>query len=128
MRDAIITPDWQPFYAATGIPAAVLAGSTVRLTGHTGTRPDGSFPDDPAEQVRQTFVNVAATLAAAGCTWADVEEITSFHVGLSTQGELVLRVAAEFLSQPYPAWSAVGVSELFEPEAVVELRVVATRG
>ena len=126
MRDAIITPLWQDFYDATGIPAAVRIGQTVRLTGHTGTRPDGSFSADPAEQLRQTFSNIADTLAAAGCSWADVEEITSYHVGLLTQGDLALVVAAEFTSAPFPAWSAVGVAELYESDAVVEVRVVAT--
>jgi enamine deaminase RidA (YjgF/YER057c/UK114 family) len=42
-----------------------------------GTRVDGSFSADLAEQVRQTFENIEVTLAAAGCTWADVEEITT---------------------------------------------------
>jgi enamine deaminase RidA (YjgF/YER057c/UK114 family) len=126
MRDAIITPVWQDFYDATGIPAALRVGQTVRLTGHTGTRPDGSFASDPAEQLRQTFQNIADTLAAAGCTWSDVEEITAYHVGLQAQGDLVLEVAAEFMARPFPAWSAVGVTELYESEAIVELRVVAT--
>ena len=31
------------------------------------------------------------------------------------------------MSEPFPAWSAVGVTELYEPDAVVEIRVVATR-
>jgi enamine deaminase RidA (YjgF/YER057c/UK114 family) len=66
MRDAIVTPLWRDFYEATGIPAAVRVGQSVRLTGHTGTRPDGSLSADPAEQLRQTFENVADTLAAAG--------------------------------------------------------------
>ncbi len=126
MRDAIVTPQWQDFFDATGIPAAVRVGPTVRLTGHTGTRPDGSFSGDPAEQLRQTFANVADTLAAAGGTWADVEEITTFHVGLRAQADQVLEIAGEFLSPPFPAWSAVGVTELFEPGALVEVTVVAT--
>ncbi|HEX4432066.1 MAG TPA: Rid family hydrolase [Frankiaceae bacterium] len=126
MRDAIITPQWRDFYESTGIPAAVRVGQTLRLTGHTGTRPDGSFSTDPAEQLRQTFENIADTLAAAGCTWADVEEITAYHVGLQTQGDLALEVAGQFMSKPFPAWSAVGVTELYEPDAVVELRVIAT--
>ena len=127
MRDAIITPLWQDFYDATGIPAAVRTGRTLRLTGHTGSRPDGSFSDDPVEQLRQTFANIADTLVAAGFTWADVEEITTYHVGLQAQGDLALEVAAEFMSKPFPAWSAIGVTELYEPEAVVEIRLVATR-
>ena len=126
MREAIVTALWQDFYDATGIPAATRIGRTVRLSGHTGPRPDGSFPTEPTEQLRQTFENVADTLAAAGCTWADVEEITTFHVGLRDQGDLVLTIAAEFMSEPFPAWTALGVTELYEPEAIFELRVVAT--
>jgi enamine deaminase RidA (YjgF/YER057c/UK114 family) len=126
MRDAIITPQWQDFYEATGIPAAVRVGQSVRLTGHTGTRSDGSFSADLAEQSRQTFENIADTLAAAGCSWADVEEITAYHVGLQAQGDLVLEVAGQFMSKPFPAWSAIGVTELYEPDAVVEIRVIAT--
>jgi enamine deaminase RidA (YjgF/YER057c/UK114 family) len=126
MRDAIVTAVWQEFYDATGIPAAVRIGQTVRLTGHTGTRADASLSADAVEQIRQTFANIADTLAAVGCTWSDVEEITAYHVGLRDQGDLVLEVAAEFLSKPFPAWSAVGVTELYEPEAIIELRVVAT--
>ena len=90
----------------------------------TGDR-ERSFSADPEEQLRQTFVNVGQTLEEAGASWADVVEITSFHVGLRAQAGLLLRVAAEFLSDPYPAWSAVGVSELFEEEALVEIRCVA---
>jgi enamine deaminase RidA (YjgF/YER057c/UK114 family) len=33
----------------------------------------------------------------------------------------MLMVAGEFLDEPYPAWTAVGVTELFEPEALVEV-------
>jgi len=43
----------------------------------------------------------------------------------------LLSVAAEFLKAPYPAWTPVGVTELWPPEAVVEIRcvaVVANRG
>jgi enamine deaminase RidA (YjgF/YER057c/UK114 family) len=46
-------------------------------------------------------------------------------VGLRDQADALLRVAGEFLDSPYPAWTAVGVLELFEPEAVVEIRCVA---
>ena len=37
----------------------------------------------------------------------------------------MLRVAAEFLVPPYPAWTPIGVTELWPPEAVVEIRCVA---
>jgi enamine deaminase RidA (YjgF/YER057c/UK114 family) len=34
-------------------------------------------------------------------------------------------VAAEFLEDPYPAWTAVGVTELLLPEALIEISCVA---
>lgn len=38
---------------------------------------------------------------------------------------MLLAVAAEFLTEPYPAWTAVGVTELFDSEAVIEISCVA---
>ena len=46
-------------------------------------------------------------------------------MGLLDQADAVLRVAAEFLVDPYPAWTAVGVTELILPEALVEISCVA---
>ena len=123
-RDAIVPAVWAPFYAETSIPAAVRVGETLRLTGHTGELADGSFPADAETQIRQVFHNIGLTLAEAGAQWADVVEINSFHVGLATQAEALLRVAAEFLEDPFPAWTAVGVTELIIPEAVVEISCV----
>jgi enamine deaminase RidA (YjgF/YER057c/UK114 family) len=124
-RDAIVPAAWAGFYDATNIPAAVRVGNVLRLTGHTGDRADGTFADSAEEQIRQTFSNIANTLAEVGATWADVVEINSFHVRFQDHPEAELTVAAEFLEAPYPAWSAVGVTELFETAALYELRCVA---
>ena len=76
--------------------------------------------------MREAFRNVGATLATFGATWADVVEITSYHVGLQAQKEALLRVHREFIAEPpYPAWTAAGVSELFSADAVVEIAVIA---
>jgi enamine deaminase RidA (YjgF/YER057c/UK114 family) len=93
---------WADFYEETKIPAAVRVGDTLRLSGHTGETPDGAFPAEAESQIRQVFSNVAVTLAEAGASWSDVIEINSFHVGLLNQAEAVLRIAAEFLEEPYP--------------------------
>ena len=114
-RDAVIPASWSEFYAATGIPAAVRSGAVLRLTGHTGDRPDGTFSDDPEAQTRQTFENVALTLSEAGLQWSDVVEITTYRVGLRAQADVSLRVVAEFLDAPYPAWTDVGITECSNP-------------
>jgi enamine deaminase RidA (YjgF/YER057c/UK114 family) len=115
---------WAAFYAETSIPAAVRSGETLRLTGHTGETADGVFSADPETQIRQVFCNIEFTLAEAGVHWTNVVEINSYHVGLAKQAETLLRVAAQFLKDPYPAWTAVGVTELIIPEALVEISCV----
>lgn len=35
-RDVVVPTAWEDFFEATGIPAAVRVGTTVRVTGHTG--------------------------------------------------------------------------------------------
>jgi enamine deaminase RidA (YjgF/YER057c/UK114 family) len=124
-REVIVPEVWADFYEETRIPAAVRVGDTLRLTGHTGETADGVFSDEPEEQIRQTFRNIAITLAEAGATWADVVEINSYRVGLQGQAQTLLQVAAEFLEDPYPAWTDVGVTELFLEEALVEIRCIA---
>jgi len=124
-RDVVVPEGWRDFYEATHIPAAVRVGDTLRLTGHTGDMADGTFSADSATQARQTFVNISLTLSAAGISWSDVVEITSYRVGLRAQTDDLLKAASEFLEDPYPAWTDVGVTELFEPDAVVEISCIA---
>ncbi len=124
-REAVVPPDWTNFYEETHIPAAVWAGDTLRVSSHAGESSDDLFPHDPEEQLRGAFRNIASTLAEAGASWSDVVEINSYHVGLRSHADFLLSVAAEFLERPYPAWTPVGVTELWPPEAVVEIRCVA---
>lgn len=124
-RDVIVPSVWAPFFEETHIPGAVRVGDTLHVTGHTGDTADGSFSDSPEAQIRQTFANVALTLAEAGATWSDVVSLTTYHVGLRGQTAMLLEVAADYLDAPYPAWTAVGVTELWSPEAVVEISCIA---
>jgi enamine deaminase RidA (YjgF/YER057c/UK114 family) len=124
-REAIFSSIMATFTAETGIPAAVRAGDTVYVTGHTGENVDLSFSPDPEHQIRRAFLNVAETLAEAGGAWSDVVSIASYHVGLRSQADALLAVSHEFLAEPAPAWSAVGVTELWDEGAVVEISCVA---
>jgi Putative translation initiation inhibitor, yjgF family len=127
-RDAIVSPTWEPFYAETEVPAAVRAGHQLHVSGHTGEDQQGLFPTQPEDQIRGTFRNLTETLSVAGMDWSDVVSLTSYHVGLRGQEEAVLRVAGEFLEAPFPAWTAVGVTEIWPPEALIEISCVAQLG
>jgi enamine deaminase RidA (YjgF/YER057c/UK114 family) len=120
-QTVVVSPPFAAFYEATHIPAARRVGRRLLVTGHTGDAPDGSFSDDARTQLHQVFRNVEATLHEAGASWADVVLLNSYHVGFRAQADALLEVAAEFLTEPYPAWTAVGVTELIDPPALVEI-------
>ena len=127
-REVVIHSAWRPFYESTGIPAAVRAGEALYLTGHAGEDAEGEFADDVETQVRAAFRNVADTLHAAGADWSDVLHVTSYHVGVRQQVPIMLDVAAEFLERPFPAWMAVGVAELLDEGAIIDMTCVAVVG
>lgn len=120
-RNIVVSQPFAAFYQATHIPAARKAGNRLLLTGHTGDTPDGAYSDDVEDQLRQAFRNMEATLQQAGASWSDVVALNSYHVGLQAQADALLEVAAEFLTEPYPSWTAVGVTELIDPPALVEI-------
>jgi len=122
---AIVSESTKDFFDETHVPAAVRNGSMVWVTGQTGVMADGTLPSSPEAQMRQAFVLVADCLAASGAGWSDVVELTTYLVGLREHGELMLAVASEFLDPPFPAWTAVGVAELWEAGAMLELRCTA---
>lgn len=66
-------------------------------------------------------------LGEAEATWADVVEMTSYHIGLREHIDILFDVHREFVAEPYPAWTAVGVTELLSKDAVVEIAVTAVR-
>jgi enamine deaminase RidA (YjgF/YER057c/UK114 family) len=127
-RTAIVSPIWKEFYRQTNVPAAIRHGDTLHVTGHTGEDDDLTFSSDAEHQIRRTFLNIAQTLAEAGADWSDVVDITSYHVGLRSQAETLIAISREFLAAPSPAWSAVGVTELWDEGSVIEVSCVAIIG
>jgi enamine deaminase RidA (YjgF/YER057c/UK114 family) len=95
------------------------------LSGVTGTRADGRVAEDPSEQFEQLFTHLRQYLNAAGASLDGLVEITTYHVDLRTHLQAFTTVKDAYLSSPYPAWSAIGVSQLITPGALVELRAVA---
>ncbi len=105
--------------------AATRVGELVLCSGQIGTGDDGAVPDDPAEDFRNAWRKVGTVLAAVGLGYADIAEMTTFHVGLQEHLGAFFAVRDEFLSAPWPAWTAIGVSELAVPGARVEIKVTA---
>lgn len=88
-------------------------------------RLDGSISDDIEEQVRQAFRTIEKSLDAAGLSFSDIIDMTTYHVELRSRLDAFMKVKDEFIGEPYPAWTAVGVTELAVQGALIEIRVIA---
>ena len=83
------------------------------------------MPEDPSEQIRSAFEKIALVLKEAGVGFNAIVEMTSYHVDIRSHFDLFNDIRAEYVSDPFPAWTAVGVAELRRPGAIVEIRVIA---
>ena len=54
--------------------------------------------------------------------------MTSFHVGLVAELETFTRVRDRYLTEPWPAQTAIGVAELGLPGALLEIKATAVLG
>lgn len=98
---------------------AVISNNTVYIS--------GQIPLDPAtgelvggeisNQIRQVFDNLSAVAVAAGGQLNDAVKITVYLTDLS-HFATVNEIMASYLSEPYPARAAVGVSALPRGAAV----------
>jgi len=125
-RDAVFPADRHALYDLHQYSPAIRAGDLLFISGQVGSRADGTPEPDFAKQVKLAFANLNAVLAAAGGSFADVIDVTSFHTDPEQQFETVMAVRAQELgAPPYPTWTAVGVTWLagFDFEIKVVARV-----
>ena len=97
------------------------------FNGKNHAQKDGSLSDDPETQFRDTFGFVAMHLETAGLHFDDIVEMTTYHVALRKHLNAFIKVKDEFIGIPYPAWTAIGITELITEGALLEVRIVARR-
>lgn len=125
-RDAIFPANRHALYDLHQYSPAIRSGDLLFVSGQVGSREDGSPEPDFAKQVKLAFANLKAVLAAAGASFDDVVDVTSFHTDPATQFETVMAVRAEEIgTAPYPTWTAIGATWLagfdFEIKVVARL-------
>jgi enamine deaminase RidA (YjgF/YER057c/UK114 family) len=108
------------------------AGRTVHLGGQTAMDADGRIvPGGIVEQFRRAFGNVLAALAAAGGTPDDLVSLTIYLTDVDdyqANGAEIGRVWQELAGRNYPAMVGIGVTGLWQPEALIEISGVAALG
>ena len=94
-------------------------------SGQIGTGADGKIPAAVEDEFRNAWRLVGTVLKEGGLDYSNIVEYTTFHVGLQQHMAAFMKVRDEFLSAPWPAWTAIGISELAIPGARVEIRIIA---
>lgn len=125
MAHDIVVPDSdRALYENFHFAQAARANSLLICSGQIGSGANG-VPESAEEEFRNAWQSVGKVLQAAQLDYSDIVEITSYHVGLRAHLATFMKVKDEFVQEPYPAWTAIGVSELAVEGARVEIRVVA---
>ncbi|EOW6618202.1 RidA family protein [Cronobacter dublinensis] len=125
-REPVFPAHRHALYEEHGYSAAIRSGDLLFVSGQVGSRADGTPEPDFDAQVRLAFENLRATLAAAGCTFDDLVDVTTFHTDPQNQFPTIMAVKqAIFPEPPYPNWTAVGVTWLagFDFEIKVIARI-----
>lgn len=84
-------------------------------------------------EIAVAFESLGKTLNAAGGSLSDVVEIRTYHVFESEyftgtkeeQLSALIAVKDSFIKPPYPAWTVLGIDELFLESAVMEIGLTA---
>ncbi|MFI6576429.1 RidA family protein [Nocardiopsis sp. NPDC050513] len=103
----------------------VTPGRTVHVGGQTARRPDGGIVGDTVvQQFDHALANMVEALRAAGAEPVHVvtmcvytTAVSAYRVNLATLGSVYRRHMGRY----YPPMAVVGVTELLEAEALVEL-------
>lgn len=103
-------------------------GRTLHMAGLTGHRADGSIDGDLVDQFTEACRSVAKVIAGAGGEPSDLvsmtiytTDIAGYRASLSPLGEGYRSV----FGKHYPPMALLGIDELFDPAALVELVCVA---
>ncbi|MFL4468694.1 Rid family hydrolase [Tateyamaria armeniaca] len=124
-KRVLIPPALRAACAQAGMSPGIQSGGFVFLTGVTGSAPDGAMPTEDVAQFKACFDKIASVLSEADMGLDNLVEMTSYHVGLRAHFDDFDTVRRMYLSDPYPAWTAVEVAGLRRIGAVVEIRAVA---
>ena len=126
MAKSIIPASMRLFYEEFHFSPAVLDKDILRCSGVIGVDPTTMKASvDPVTQFEQAFLSLGEVLKEAGGDYTNILEMTTFHIGLNEHLKAFMSVKDKYIEEPYPAWTAIGVSELAFPDALLEIRVNA---
>jgi len=105
---------------------------SVHFSGHTALDRSGTLvgPGDIAAQFEQTLNNLRATAAAAQVELKDLVKLTLYVTDVENYKAHAAEIGVvyrRYFGSHYPAMTLVGITRLWEPEALIEIEAVAVR-
>lgn len=125
-RNVVSPPGRHALYERHRYSPAIESNGFLFVSGQVGSQEDGSPKQGLKEQVRLAFQNLNAILAAAGCSFDDVVDVTVFMIDPQSTFEEIWQVVPDYWGEaPHPTLTAVGVTWLsgfdFEIKAIAKL-------
>ncbi len=117
--DVIVPDSARKTYENWHFAPAVRHGDLIFCSGVVGSG------DSLEEEFRNAWTSLGETLAAAGVGYEDIVDSTLYVVDLQKNAATMAKVKDEFIKEPYPASTWIGVSELVIPGARAEIKVTA---
>lgn len=121
LKPTRIHPPFAPYNHGILVPEGQ---QLVFCSGQLGITPDKIVPPDCAGQARICFDSIAAILAEANMTLANIVRINAFVTGREHLADY-MAVRNALFSEPYPASTLMIVSGFARPEFVVEIEAIA---
>ena len=126
-KKPIIPSDLRSYYDGWKMSPGLECNGFVFLSGFTGAEPDGTLSKAPETQMRHAFNKIALVLNEAEMDFGNIVEMTTYHVGLKNHLEQFKHIRAEYVQEPYPAWTAIEVTGFVREDAIIEIRAIACR-
>lgn len=127
MSKKTINPESLP--KPSGYAHGILAGNAVYLGGQTALNANMEIvPGGIVEQFRQAFSNVLTTLREAGGQPEDLVSVTIYLTDVDdymANGKEIGRIWREMAGSEYPAMAGIGVTRLWQKEAMIEIQGIA---
>lgn len=127
-RHQLFNPEGMPPARGFSYGAIAAGGRLLHIAGMTGHHGDGTIDEGLVEQFAAACASVGRVVEEAGGEAADVVSMTIYTTDIDGYRGQLEELGAAYrvvFGKHYPPMALLGISELFDPAAKVELACVA---
>ena len=119
--DVIVPDSARKTYESWHFAPAVRHDDLIFCSGVVGSG------DSAEDEFRNAWKSLGEVLAAAGVGYEDIVDSTLYVVDLQKNAATMAKVKDEFIKEPYPASTWIGITELVIPGTRAEIKVTARK-